>query len=456
MNPDEYPDFFLIDTPSGSPLTPLVVSEACRTLRENCRRYLRERTTGSLVRTLALVAEKWLDEAYPFRRLALESAERNSGFSREVLRQGLDRFFGRITTASLESLLRQDLGHLRRLDGPCADASPESGERRSLASGPELIAHVGAGRIPGPVITSLMLGFLVRSAQFVKCATGTSWLPRLFAHSIYETDRKLGACLEIAEWRGGEGSLETPLFSSIDCLVAMGTDETIGELRTRIPGGVRFLPYGHRVSFLFVSRRGLEASGLRPLARLIAHDVVAWNQSGCLSPHAAYVEGGGTPAPDRLAEAVAAELAALEEELPRGPLEKAEAARIANIRRLYALRQAGSPDIFLLCSRDSTAWTVTFDHEPRFRTSPLNRFLQVKAVESLEEALGGAAEVQGRVSTVGLVAEADEAPALVSRLSRWGVTRVCPAGRMQDPPLCWRHDGRPALADLVTWTDWES
>jgi len=27
---------------------------------------------------------------------------------------------------------------------------------------------------------------------------------------------------------------------------------------------------------------------------------------------------------------------------------------------------------------------------------------------------------------------------------------------MQNPPLAWRHDGRPPLADLVSWTDWET
>ena len=46
-------------------------------------------------------------------------------------------------------------------------------------------------------------------------------------------------------------------------------------------------------------------------------------------------------------------------------------------------------------------------------------------------------------------------PELALQLAHWGVTRVCPVGRMQDPPLTWRHDGRPALGDLITWTDWE-
>ena len=39
--------------------------------------------------------------------------------------------------------------------------------------------------------------------------------------------------------------------------------------------------------------------------------------------------------------------------------------------------------------------------------------------------------------------------------ARWGATRICAIGQMQNPPLTWRHDGRPSLGDLVTWTDWE-
>jgi hypothetical protein len=55
---------------------------------------------------------------------------------------------------------------------------------------------------------------LTRSAQFMKCASGAALLPRLFAHSIYQADPKLGACLEIAEWRGGDRELEAGLFAA--------------------------------------------------------------------------------------------------------------------------------------------------------------------------------------------------------------------------------------------------
>ena len=73
-----------------------------------------------------------------------------------------------------------------------------------------------------------------------------------------------------------------------------------------------------------------------------------------------------------------------------------------------------------------------------------------------EQVIKGIEPVHGKVSTVGLAASDDRAGEIALRLANWGVTRICPIGRMQDPPLPWRHDGRPALADFLTWTDWET
>jgi hypothetical protein len=98
---------------------------------------------------------------------------------------------------------------------------------------------------------------------------------------------------------------------------------------------------------------------------------------------------------------------------------------------------------------------VVYEEDPRFQTSCLNRFIYVKGVKDLAEALQNADSVRGSVSTVGLAAPEHRASELVTQLLHWGVTRICPLGRMQNPPLTWRHDGRPALGDLVVWTGWE-
>ena len=98
---------------------------------------------------------------------------------------------------------------------------------------------------------------------------------------------------------------------------------------------------------------------------------------------------------------------------------------------------------------------MVYEADPQFQVSCLSRFVYVKPVQSLDDALQGADAVRGRVSTVGLAAPTSAAEDLARRLADWGVTRICRLGQMQNPPLPWRHDGRPSLGDLVTWTDWE-
>jgi hypothetical protein len=278
----------------------------------------------------------------------------------------------------------------------------------------------------------------------------------LFAHSLYDADHKLGACLEIAEWRGGNVELEKILFEAADCVTATGSDETIAAIRSVIPKRTRLVAYAHRLSFAFISSGGLSRLKAGELASRAATDVTAWNQLGCLSPHVIYVEADGQVSPEQFAEMLAEELERREESEPRGELPVETAAAIASRRSFYDVRAAHSPDTRQWRSKDTTAWTVVYESDPRFQVSCLNRFIYVKSVTSLTEALEGADSMRGNVSTVGLAATEDRARVLAIALARWGVTRVCPLGQMQNPPLAWRHDGRPALAELITWTDWET
>jgi hypothetical protein len=328
-------------------------------------------------------------------------------------------------------------------------------DTRHFCHGPQVLVHIAAGNIPNPALMSLTLGLLTRSAQFMKCASGASFLPRLFAHSIYEMDHKLGTCLELADWRGGNTDLETALFAEADCVTATGSDETLADIRARLPANVRFLGHGHRVSFGFVTRDVLCDNLISEIVARVADDVVAWDQNGCLSPHVIYVEERGAVESDKFAALLAAELMQRETAAPRGTISVEEAADIALRRSLYETLATHRGDVKIWQSRNSTAWTVVFEHEVRFHFSPLNRFIFVKPVPDLAAVVQGVDELKGKISTVGIAAPPDKLKGLALQLARWGVTRICPSGQMQNPPLTWRHDGRPALGDLVTWTDFE-
>jgi hypothetical protein len=450
------PNYFLADLPPEATLTAPMITEACQTLRRNRAAYLASRSTQSLIELLSSVAENWLVLEYPFRRLALDQGPAQTGFSRETLANGLDAFFKQVTPENFRSLLIQELGHERRLDKIVSTATEENQSRGATASGPELLVHIAAGTLPNPTFMSLALGLLTRSAQFIKCASGASFLPRLFAHSIYDEDRKLGSCLEIAEWRGGNAALEDALYAEADCVTVTGSDETLASIRQRVPQRVRLIGYGHRVSFGYVTKEMLTGFNAKKVIARAATDVVAWNQLGCLSPHVFYVEPHGVILPEKFAEMLAEELARREEAEPRGQLPAETAATIASRRAFYEVRAAHSPETKFWRSENSTAWTVVYEADPQFQLSCLNRFVYVKVAPDLETILKTAENIRGKVSTVGLAAAGDRALELAAQLARWGVTRICPIGRMQNPPLAWRHDGRPALGDLVTWTDWES
>lgn len=449
------PNYFIADLPPEATLSPTMIREACQTLKRNRQTYLADRSTPRLIRVLSQLAEGWLQADSPFRKLALEHGPSATGFSPQTLARGLDSFFQQLTADNLRALLVQELGHVQRLDEMHATAPEVEARRAALATGPEMIVHIAAGNIPNPTLHSIVLGLLTHSAQFVKCATGTSLLPRLFAHSLYEVEPKLAACLEIAEWPGGSVELEAPLFEEANCVTATGSDETLTAIRHRLPQRVRFLGYGHRISFGYITRDVLFASNLPKLLAQAVNDVVAWNQLGCLSPHVFYVETGAAVTPDQFAQRLAEALATREESEPRGAVPVEIAATIAARRSFYEIRAAGSEQTRLWCSPGSTAWTVIYEADPLFAVSCLHRFISVKATPDLGEALRSADTIRDKISTVGLAALEDQAQALATQLARWGATRICPLGQMQNPPLTWRHDGRPSLGDLVTWTDWE-
>lgn len=450
------PNYFLADLPPEATLSPSMITEACQTLKRNRQQYLAGRSTRSLISVLAGVAKEWLVPEFPFRKMALAEGPAATGFSQATLAAGLDAFFKELVPDAFEALLEQDLGHVERRDHFQSTHLEQKTSRSSIVTAPDLLVHVAAGNLPNPTLTCIILGVLAGSAQFIKCASNATFLPRLFAHSLYHADPKLGACLELAGWRGGNVQLEEALFQEAGCVTATGSDETLAELGRRVPSRARFLGYGSRASFGYVAAEVLSGLHTRKIAERAAQDVVAWNQLGCLSPHVIYVQAGAAVGAEKFAELLAEALAQQEASRPRGEVSVETAARISSRRAIYELRATHSPDTRLWASKDSTAWTVVYEANPQFQFSCLNRFIYVKEVKDLTDALQAADPVRGKTSSVGVAAAEHKIQELATELARWGATRVCPLGRMQNPPLAWRHDGRLSLADLLTWTDWES
>jgi len=469
------PNLYLADLPPEAVLTPALVRDACIAVKRNRAAWLMERPTQELVELLAYAAERWMTPDNGFRRLALQHGPADQGIGVATLSRGLDAFLRLLSVESLNALIAQDLGDCRRLDEFSAPPGELRQGRTALVQGPELLVHVAAGHLPSSSLMSLVLGVLTKSAQFFKLSARCSLVPRLFAHSLADLEPKLGRCLELAVWPGGSDPLETALWEQADCIRMEGSDEAVAAVQSRAGTRARFVGHGHRLSFGFVGRDALSGYMARKVAGRVAADVTAWNQLGCLSPHVIYVEEKGGVSPEGFAEMLSEAMAEREASEPRGELSVEEAADIRSRRSLHELRsrrqlqeREGAETVprgaffeppgqgtRVWASGDSTAWTVVYEDDLTFRSSCLNRFVYVKPCEDPQRMLQAAEVVRGRVSTVGVAVGEGRQQEIARLLARWGVTRVCPLGRMQEPPLGWRQDGRPTLAELVTWTDLE-
>ncbi|MSU32775.1 MAG: hypothetical protein EXS25_08995 [Pedosphaera sp.] len=470
------PNLFLADLGPDLELTPNLLRDACSALRRNREEWLGRQRIRDVIEMIAFTADQWLDPSNEFRSLAIQKGPASTGFGAATLVRGLDSFFRQLSVANLESLVIQDLGDLRRLDAFTSGTSEQHAGKTSIANGPELLVHFTAGNLPNPALFSMVLGLLTRSAQVIKCPVQASLLPRLFAHSLSATESKLGASLELVSWsRSIRGSidLENMLLSEANCVTTTGGDELIVEMRRRVPISTRFVGYGHKLSFGFVAKETLNHYSVKRVIRGAVDDITAWNQSGCLSPHVFYIEDEGEGAATRFASELAEELHCREVIEPRGEVSLEESTEIVARRGAYQLRSIGAvtqlersqvrtpffehvPRCQVWSSEGSTNWTVVLDGDPRFKASCLNRFIYVKPVARFEDILRYAEPVRQQISTVGLAVQDDRLHSISTQLARWGVSRICPIGRMQAPPVGWRHDGRPALGDLVTWTDLES
>ena len=193
----------------------------------------------------------------------------------------------------------------------------------------------------------------------------------------------------------------------------------------------------------------MRGHALAEAAAAIARDVSLWDQLGCLSPLAVYAMGGPRDA-DRAAEALAEALAAAQERWPRGRVETAAAAAIANERSEAELRAAAGRDVAL---HAGDSFTVVREEDTLPRPAPLHRFVRVHPVTDTASLIEAIRPLGPHLAAVGI--SGFGSTEVARPLAALGASRVCPVGSMQAPPLAWRHDNRGVLLPMTRLADLE-
>ena len=388
------------------------------------RERVEHRSTDPVIHALTRTARSWLEPASVWRKRAVEQAPATTGFSKEMVSEVVDLTFEAIAEGALRELLDSHV---------------------NTTPNPRLIVHFLAGNVPPPGIASICYGLLLKSANLVKVSNRDPVFPALFVESLREVDPELAECVAILDWRRDEIGLTRAALTMADTVVAYGDDETIASLRQMCQPNTRFLGYGHKLSFAVIAKEALTKESLPQLAEAAAFDSSVYDQQGCLSPHAFYVEEGAQISPREFAEALAGAMAAYQTRVPRGKLSVEEAVQIAKLRGAYEFRSTSDRTVAIWTSKDANAWLVIYEEDPMFTPSCLNRVVFVKPIKELESIPQLMQRFAANLSTVGLAPMNERTTAFAGELTKIGVNRICPIGQMQRPPLSWHQVWRPSV-----------
>lgn len=328
----------------------------------------------------------------------------------------------------LLSLVESELGHPEILDRPVQRVPGV----KMQAIAPQEIYHLCASNLDVSAEMSLMLGLLLGSRTSFKLPS--CGLPAFEALAV-EVGKASGVPVALLKEH------EPERMRAADAVVVFGSDNTVKKIRSQTHAGQRFLAYGHKISVGFV----LPGTAAEALAKKAAQEIVAYEQAGCLSPQA-YL------CPDfSEAETFAGMLAkALEKSETTNP----SPARVFEEESLIfeARQRALLRGNRLWGAEERRPWTVVLRQDGFLEAGPGHRFIQVIPGSSWESVLQS---WKGKLSSLSL-SDLSAAQAILPQIRSLGFSRVCGIGALQEPHVCWRHDGRPRLADLVTWVTLEA
>ena len=232
------------------------------------------------------------------------------------------------------------------------------------------------------------------------------------------------------------------LLTHADGVSAWGGDTALDAIRQQLPGGCRWIPWGHKISFAW-----LQPDAVNEENRLaLADDVCCFDQQACSSPQIVFVDSDESAVlqdiGNRLAQAMRRRHARWQ---PLIPDEKAA----ADITSAVAFAQldavfAGADNALLA----GDGWRIILQNisaitpSPLFRTILLRPLPQNKVMQTLRP-------WRTHLQTCGLIAADRDRIPFSQLLLAAGVNRITPVGKMHDGYHGEPHDGVYALSQLA-------
>jgi phenylacetate-CoA ligase len=346
-------------------------------------------------------------------------------------RQGLADFCQR---SNLTTKLERELGvqprSLRRID--YRQARFESWHPLGL------VVHVTPGNAPMLAFCAVLESLLAGNINWLRPSSSDEGLTaRLLAALVHcDTSGKLADFVAVLPV--GTAQI-AQLCTHADGVAAWGGEKALKAIRQQIPAGCRWIDWGHRISFAYLSPDAASPSALDALV----DEVCSLDQQACSSPQWLLVDSSDPAVLLDVGEHLAESFTRRASHWPALVPTDQEASEITTRTAMAKLEHCFANQTGQVWA--GPGWRVIWDHHQALAPSPLFRTLLLKPVPQhlIAETLLPWRTV---LQSCALICAPAETPGLVRTLVNAGVTRIAPCGLIHDGYPGEPHDGVYALS----------
>ena len=299
------------------------------------------------------------------------------------------------------------------------------------------VTTLAPGNVPVVAAECLLLGYLAGFSHCLALSRRASIVARTLFSCLLKQDPSASETTRLVIWQELPEELQQKTLSSSDCVAVYGQAETVELVHSMIPPSARLVPHGPSLAAAYLPAQNTICTSLRKQLDALAHDVLAFDQRGCRSPHILFVEGSrewGQKIYTLLSERSFPRAA---QALPNGPLMEEE------VQALYLDRLTS---LSLGQAVSGEGWLLNFEPSPYIpRTAPPGRAFRVLSVPGTPAMVS---LLESLHAPVGLLLTPDGAPVKTLTSSLDG-TEVLSFGSAHASPFCRLHDGRHRLDELL-------
>ncbi|MDC9613780.1 acyl-CoA reductase [Xenorhabdus khoisanae] len=232
------------------------------------------------------------------------------------------------------------------------------------------------------------------------------------------------------------------LLNQADAVSAWGGDYSLASIRAQLPTGCRWIDWGHRISFAWLSPEAIDDT----LLDALADDICRFDQQACSSPQCLLVDSDDPNVLQHVGQRMAAALQRRSELHPALKPDMQEAAEITTQTAFQQLDLSFTQVNGEVWQADG--WRVIWRHEEELAASPLFRTLQVRPAPR-QRLCSILQPWRNHLQTCALMTRQESITGMSHALFAAGISRITPAGQMHDGYSGEPHDGVYALSRLT-------